>query len=113
VAIYEFGCGSCKGVIEKIQSYDDPLPTCCSKEMERLISMPAAPVFCGPGTYATDYGNMAHHLKPADQRARANREWHDNNLMVSRPQLTNPDQAKEVKKLSQRDTSVCLTPPKF
>jgi len=47
VAIYEFGCGSCEVIIEKIQSFHDPLPTCkgCGKEMARLISMPGAPVF--------------------------------------------------------------------
>ena len=110
--IYEFGCGSCKDIIEKRQSYDDPPPTCCGTETERLISLTGAPVFCGPGTYATDYGNMPHHLNPADQRARANREWHENDLMVAQPGKTNPDQKKEIKKLSERDSSVCLTPPK-
>ena len=106
MAIYEFGCGSCKDVVEKIQSYDDPPPTCCSKEMERLISMPGLPVFCGPGTYATDYGNMAHHLKPADQRVRAHREWHENNLMVPKVAPANPQQVKEIKELSERGKSV-------
>ena len=74
--------------------------------MERLISLPAHPVFCGPGTYATDYGNMPHHLNPADQRARANREWHHNELMVAKPAQTNPDQVKNIKELSERDKTV-------
>ena len=102
MAIYEFGCGSCKDVVEKIQSYDDPPPTCCSKEMGRLISMPAAPVFTGTGTYATDYGNMAHHLNPHDQRVRASRECRERDLMVAKPQLTNPEQKKKIKELSER-----------
>ena len=100
--IYEFGCGSCKDAVEKIQSYDDPLPSCCGTEMERLISMPGAPVFTGTGTYATDYGNMAHHLNPHDQRVRASRDCHDNELHVGQPQRTNPEQEKKVKELSER-----------
>ena len=112
MAIYEFGCGVCEGVVVNIQSYDAPPPACCGENMERLISLPGAPVFCGPGTYATDYGNMAHHLKPIDQRARANREWHHNKLMVPRAGRTNPKREKEIKELSKRDSSVCLTPPK-
>ena len=106
MAVYEFGCGSCKDVIEKIQSYDDPPPTCCGTETTRLISMPGAPVFIGTGTYATDYGNMPHHLSPAEQRARANREWHHNELMVAKPAPANPDQVKNIKELSERGKSV-------
>ena len=102
MAIYEFGCGSCEVIIEKRQTFHDPLPTCCGKEMERLISMPAAPVFHGPGTYATDYGNMAHHLKPLDQRKRARVECYNRELKVATPGLTNPNQEKEIKKLSER-----------
>ena len=74
--------------------------------MERLISLPAAPVFCGPGTYATDYGNMAHHLNVPDQRLRAKRECHEQEVCEAKPERTNPDQAKHIKALSERGKSV-------
>ena len=101
MAIYEFGCGSCKVKIERIQSFRDPHPICCGEEMERLISLPASPVFFGPGTCATDYGNMPHHLKPYDQRIRAGNECHRKGLRVARPSLVDPKTAHEIKQQSQ------------
>ncbi|KKM60412.1 hypothetical protein LCGC14_1542130 [marine sediment metagenome] len=100
MAIYEFGCGSCKAKIERIQSFHAPLPVCCGEEMTRLMSLPASPVFIGTGTYATDYGNMPHHLKPYDQRVRAGNECHRNELRVARPGPTDPKTAHEIKQLS-------------
>ncbi|KKM71904.1 hypothetical protein LCGC14_1425910 [marine sediment metagenome] len=70
--------------------------------MARLISMPSVPRFNGPGTYSTDYGNGAHRLKPIDQRKRAGRECHRNELRVANPGKTNPLQEKEIRKLSER-----------
>lgn len=102
MAVYEFGCGACEAVVEKRQSFDDPPPTCCDMEMERLVSLPSRPVFMGPGTYATDYGNQPHNLKAPDQRLRARREWHERDLMVARPGLTNPIEAKKIKEMSER-----------
>ncbi len=104
MAIYEFGCGSCGGVIEKRQSFDDPFPTCerCGVVTTRLISLPAQPVFCGVGFYATDYGNMPHHLEPKDQRNRSRMEWHKGHMMVPRPRPISPMEKKQIKELSQR-----------
>ncbi|KKN23042.1 hypothetical protein LCGC14_0908850 [marine sediment metagenome] len=102
MAIYEFGCGVCKATIEKIQSFHAPLPTCCGKEMARLISMPSVPRFNGPGTYATDYGSGAHRLKPYDQRIRAGNEIHKRDLCVARPCPTGPRTAEKIRKLSER-----------
>lgn len=101
MAIYEFGCGVCKAVVEKIQSFRAPFPSCCGKLMVRLISMPSVPRFNGPGTYATDYGNGAHRLKPYDQRIRAGNEIHKRDLCVARPCLTGPETAKKIRKLSE------------
>ncbi len=88
MAIYEFGCGSCKDVVEKVQSYDAPPPTCCGVEMERLISMTASPVVSGLGSYAAEYGHRPDLLKPDDQRVRAAREYHDRDLMTPLPSKT-------------------------
>jgi len=74
--------------------------------MERLISIPAAPVFCGTGTYATDYGNMPHHLSVKDQRLRAKRECHAQDIHEAKPGPVNPGQAKEIKELSERGRHV-------
>ena len=101
MAIYEFGCGSCKEKVERIQSFRDPPPFCCGEEMTRLMSLPASPVFIGPGTYATDYGSMPHHLKPHDQRIRAGNECHRRSLGVARPAPADPKTAHEIKQLSQ------------
>ncbi len=103
MAIYEFGCGSCEVIIEKIQAFHDPLPTCkkCGMEMTRLISMPSVPRFNGPGTYSTDYGKGAHRLKPYDQRIRAGNEIHERSLCVARPGPPGPRTAEKIKKLSE------------
>ena len=104
MAIYEFGCGSCEVVIEKIQAFHDPLPTCkkCGKEMARLISMPSVPRFNGPGTYSTDYGKGAHRLKSYDQRIRAGNEIHKRDLCVARPAPAGPRTAEKIRKLSEK-----------
>ena len=101
MAIYEFGCGSCEVIIERIQSFHAPLPTCCGKEMTRLISMPGVPRFNGPGTYSTDYGSGAHRLKPYDQRIRAANEIHKRDLCVARPCPVGPGIAEKIKKQSE------------
>jgi hypothetical protein len=66
---------------------DDPSPTCgdCGVLMNRFMSLTAAPVFKGAGFHATEYGNMSHHLKPFDQRVRAQRECAENGLCVATP----------------------------
>ncbi len=102
MAIYEFGCGSCEVIIEKRQAFHDPLPSCCGKEMERLVSMPSVPRFNGPGTYATDYGKGAHRLKPYDQRIRAGNEIHKHELCVARPAPVGPGTAAKIRKESEK-----------
>ena len=102
MAIYEFGCGVCEAVVEKIQAFHIPPPSCCGKPMVRLISMPSVPRFNGPGTYATDYGNGAHRLKPYDQRIRAGNEIHKHDLCVSRPCPVGPGTTEKIRKLSER-----------
>ena len=101
MAIYEFSCGVCEVIIEKIQSFHAPLPICCGKETTRLISMPGVPRFNGPGTYSTDYGKGAHRLKPYDQRIRAGNEIHKRDLCVARPCPTGPKTAEKIRKLSE------------
>ena len=104
MAIYEFGCGACEVIIEKIQSFHAPLPICgeCGMRMERLISMPSVPRFNGPGTYSTDYGKGAHRLKPLDQRIRAGNEIHKRGLCVARPCPVGPRTAEKIKRQSER-----------
>ena len=98
MAIYEFECGVCETVVEKIQPFQAPPPTCCETRTRRLISMPAEPQIYGPGSYATEYGNKPHHLKPKDQRLRARREWHERDLMVAQPCKTSPELTKHIRK---------------
>lgn len=102
--MYKFGCGSCEVLIERLVAFHDPPPSCktCGQEMKRQFPLPAPPVFCGPGTYATDYGNMAHHLKPYDQRVRAGNECHRYKLQVARPGPTDPKTANEIAQLHQQ-----------
>ncbi len=102
MAIYEFGCGSCEVVVEKMQPYDDPHPSCCGVEMERLISMPANPVVMGLGSYEAEYGSGAHLLNQHDRKVRNSRECRAMDLQPSKPGRTNPDEAKKIKELSER-----------
>ena len=100
MAIYEFGCGSCGEVVEKMQAYDDPHPACCGEEMQRLISVPATPVVHGLGSYAAEYGHRPDLLKPHDQRVRASRECRDRDLMVPLPSKTSNKTKEKIQESS-------------
>lgn len=39
--IYEYQCEECKGIVEKIQSFDSDAPLCCGVAMSRLPTLPA------------------------------------------------------------------------
>ncbi len=84
MALYEWRCG-CGEQIERYGRYEDAAPTCCGVEMERMISIPAPPVLTGAGCYETEYGSMAHHLKPLDQRIRAERDCHHAGMIKATP----------------------------
>jgi len=70
VAIFEYKCPICGKIEEFIHPHDKlekPLcPVCCyaSKKsavvMERILSLPAEPIFKGSGWYATEYGKQKH-----------------------------------------------------
>lgn len=57
--IYEFICGSCGKQGEFVKSMADFKQDCpdCKKPMDKLVSIPASPVFKGSGFYSTDYKN--------------------------------------------------------
>lgn len=65
--LYEYRCGKCEAVIEKIQKFsDEPLKVHedCGGELERLMGKPALQ-FKGSGFYITDYKKSGSSQSPA------------------------------------------------
>ena len=49
--IYEFECEECKGIVEKIQSFESDVPVCCGSTMSRLPTFPVMVKVMGEGGY--------------------------------------------------------------
>ncbi len=95
--IYQFQC-ECGHAEQKLQAYEVDAPEHCGSGMTRLISSPGRVILKGTGFYATEWGNGARHLEPADQARRAAREVKERNLVMATPQGTNAGDVKEYKR---------------
>lgn len=56
---FEYACYKCHSTWEILAFSADDAPECCpdcgSTDIKRQVSLPARPVFKGPGFYETDY----------------------------------------------------------
>ena len=54
MAIYEFKCDKCGGVIEKVQPYEADYPMCCGELMRKLPTCPAMVYWKNDGGYPSN-----------------------------------------------------------
>lgn len=64
--------------------------------------MPAPAVFTGTGCYETEYGAMAHHLKPRDQAIRSERDMRQAGIVKATPKPLGKGYQKHLEKYQRR-----------